>query len=169
MREPKILCEIRGDLFSIPVFECENCKKEMADWIEQDDLLVCPECEFKAGTIDADEFLKIRYHAFMFKTGRAEIRDGEIYVALDNDKFPWEKTNEDYRRSREYKEWRTSVFERDGYKCQICGQVGGGLNAHHIKTFKEYPDLRFDVDNGITLCEKCHRELHKKIRREKKK
>lgn len=61
-----------------------------------------------------------------------------------------------------YKIWRKSVFERDGYHCLICGQVGGDLNAHHIKSYKDYPILRYWVDNGITLCVKCHKMEHKK-------
>ena len=54
------------------------------------------------------------------------------------------------------------VFERDNFKCQVCGKVGGELNAHHIKEFSEYPELRFEVDNGITLCVNCHKKIHGK-------
>ena len=68
------------------------------------------------------------------------------------------------RNSGNYKHWRRKVFERDEYTCMHCGQIGGILNAHHIKPFCLYPDLRFDVDNGITLCKKCHNKLHKKER-----
>ena len=64
----------------------------------------------------------------------------------------------------EYKAWRRDVFERDSYTCQYCGQIGGKLNAHHIKPYAYYPDLRTDLDNGITLCVKCHRAVHRRRR-----
>lgn len=64
--------------------------------------------------------------------------------------------NKAIRESFEYEEWRKSVFERDLYTCQFCGEVGGKLNADHIKRFSDYPELRLEVSNGRTLCEPCH-------------
>lgn len=56
----------------------------------------------------------------------------------------------------EYKKWRKDVFERDNYTCQECGQVGGYLIAHHIKGWTKYPKFRYILNNGKTLCKKCH-------------
>ena len=66
--------------------------------------------------------------------------------------------NRGMRHSEEYRLWRRSVFERDGFKCQICGDdKGGNLNAHHIKEWANYPESRFSLDNGKTLCDLCHK------------
>jgi len=66
------------------------------------------------------------------------------------------------RTSTKMRRWREKVFKRDHYTCQICGDnKGGNLVAHHIKAFYKYIELRFAVGNGITLCVKCHKNIHK--------
>lgn len=62
------------------------------------------------------------------------------------------------RNSLEYKLWRKSVFERDNYTCVFCEVKGGMLVADHIKPFSLFPELRFILDNGRTLCDPCHRK-----------
>jgi hypothetical protein len=58
-------------------------------------------------------------------------------------------------------EWRIAVFVRDNHICQQCGNKGE-IHAHHIKAFAEYPDERFNIENGITLCIDCHGKIHNK-------
>jgi 5-methylcytosine-specific restriction endonuclease McrA len=61
-----------------------------------------------------------------------------------------------------YRKWREAVLARDGYRCRQCGTTSEPLNAHHIKGWTRYPALRFDVSNGLTLCEPCHNSVHSK-------
>lgn len=68
-----------------------------------------------------------------------------------------------FRQSKVYKIWRQSVFQRDSYTCISCGNKNGKgktvkLNAHHIKPFSLFPELRLAIDNGVTLCVSCHRK-----------
>lgn len=67
------------------------------------------------------------------------------------------------RKYTEYYEWRKSVYKRDNYTCQYCGDnKGGNLVAHHIYNYSEHEDLRTNIDNGVTLCETCHKNFHDK-------
>ena len=73
--------------------------------------------------------------------------------------------NQKIRGSVEYRLWRESVFKRDKYTCVWCGEVGGKLNADHIKPFAYYPELRFAIDNGRTLCVECHKTTESYLNR----
>jgi len=71
------------------------------------------------------------------------------------------KVNDKIRKSIEYKNWREAVYKRDNYTCQSCFEkegVSGKLEADHIKPFSCFPELRFDVNNGRTLCRECHKK-----------
>ncbi len=82
--------------------------------------------------------------------------------------------NKSIRSSLQYKNWIIHIFERDDFLCQECGNKGKKLNAHHIKPLhqllEEYNircleesficDELWDINNGITLCEKCHKKIN---------
>lgn len=71
------------------------------------------------------------------------------------------------RKSLQYEIWRNEVYRRDGWTCRICGKhcPKGTIVAHHIKLFSDFPELRFSVDNGLTLCRSCHARLHKELKK----
>ena len=71
------------------------------------------------------------------------------------------KEEKKIRQSIELRLWREAVFARDNWTCQKCGKVGGVLNAHHIKGFTAFAELRTSIENGVTLCKECHAEHHK--------
>lgn len=55
-----------------------------------------------------------------------------------------------------YKAWRESVFTRDNWTCQACSKKGVYLEAHHLKSWAKFPELRYELSNGQTLCVPCH-------------
>lgn len=70
------------------------------------------------------------------------------------------------RNSIHFKLWREAVFARDNWTCQSCHKRGGTiqLHPHHIKSFADFPELRFAIDNGQTLCSVCHQTEHGQIK-----
>ena len=146
------------------IYTCNHCGADIQESYPRyvdDERVMCPGCAFICGYVNEAEYLKEMY--FMSaKDYRACVHDGKVYVHSKKHKFPWEKNKKEVRHSAEYTAWRTSVFERDDYTCKICGVRGGELNAHHIRPFAKYPKLRLDIGNGITLCQKCHKSVHKK-------
>lgn len=65
------------------------------------------------------------------------------------------------RKTAQYFAWRFNVYKRDNFLCQVCNTNKNKLNAHHIVSYATDEGLRLDLNNGITLCEKCHKEFHK--------
>ena len=67
----------------------------------------------------------------------------------------------------QYHEWERAVHKRYKNTCQKCGETRTRILAvHHIKNFAQYPELRFDVDNGIIFCRPCHKLFHKIYKKE---
>lgn len=71
--------------------------------------------------------------------------------------------NKILRRSLKYRTWREAVFKRDNYTCVLCGARNGNgkyieLHPDHIKPFSRFPELRYEISNGRTLCIECHKK-----------
>jgi hypothetical protein len=94
-----------------------------------------------------------------------EFKKGDIRISGKNNpnwKGGVSEKNKIERNSDEYNNWRIAVYKRDKYTCQHCGKHCNkkDIVAHHIYYFSYVPELRFSVDNGITLCRSCHFKLH---------
>jgi len=143
-------------------YECNKCGEYIHESYPhynkpKEDYHLCWDCCFIEGEIGSEEYLK--FTGGLDAHCDAYVHEGEIKLVKKGRKPPWE-TKTDNRYNADYKDWRTKVYERDNYVCQKCGQKGGKLNAHHIKPYAEFPDLRLDIDNGLTLCEECHKKEH---------
>lgn len=152
---------------TIEEYKCNRCGRYIHESYphyndRENDYHLCWDCSFVEGKINEEKYL--RYSGVGIGNAHATVRDGKVVIWVGN-KPPWEKTDKDYRNTKEYRKWRQRVFKRDNYTCMKCGQRGGELNAHHIKLFSTYKKLRYVVDNGLTLCEKCHKRVHKKKKR----
>ena len=89
----------------------------------------------------------------------------KVYKGKNNPNYNPNITNEEREKGRVgigIINWRTEVYKRDNYTCQCCGDnKGGNLNAHHLNSYNWDKEHRTDINNGITLCNKCHKEFHK--------
>jgi hypothetical protein len=89
-----------------------------------------------------EQLIQERYKEYYIKTNKKLIN------------YDINATNTQSRRNK----LRAIVLERDGFKCVDCGS-SVALEVHHKKPVKDFPELEFDLDNCITLCRSCHREI----------
>jgi hypothetical protein len=122
-----------------------------------------PEISIRLGTISkAHERIKEMCKTGEFQRNRSAMLQG---VTIEEWKGFITPENKRLVASPEYKQWQQSVFGRDNRICQLCSKTKCPIAAHHIYPKAKYPDMVLDVDNGITLCDKCH---HKTIGNEDK-
>lgn len=110
---------------------------------------------------------KARTRAPVSKETRAKHRERMLLQPRGPDSPNWKGGRPWLRfKNPQYILWRSAVLERDNYTCQDCGRqckkYEKGLAAHHIKSYAKHPELRYDVNNGLTLCRECHMRLHGK-------
>jgi HNH endonuclease len=161
------------------VTSCLVCSREIIDYASQSLRVTCSrECKWEKDRTEIKhscDFCGKDVTVTPSRVKWSKIRgNGKIFCDKDCQRFGNSGENSHFwiddrskikspraARTMEYKEWRKAVFERDSYTCQKCGTVGGYLHAHHIKEWQYYPELRYDVDNGQTLCRRpCHKEVH---------
>jgi hypothetical protein len=155
-----------GDHFTTcHYYTCDNCGKELFeadnDYSDGKGYDLCRECAFALGKFTEKQFLDsigIGLDSF-----HAAIHEGKIIVWQGKPTPPFKRTDKQQRKTTQYVSWRNAVYERDNYTCQDCNVRGGVLNAHHLQGFKKHPKLRCKVENGITLCLKCHKKRHKRV------
>ena len=90
-----------------------------------------------------------------------------LFLGENNPNYNFDLSKEEREQKRlivgkiNYDHWRNYVLNRDNYTCKCCGDnKGGNLNVHHLNGWNWDKEHRLDVDNGITLCKKCHKEFH---------
>jgi len=105
--------------------------------------------------IKGNKFNLGRTHTEETKIKMSEGKKGEKHPLWKKDRNTLQK--QDRRNDSAYREWRKNVYQRDSYLCKINNQdCSGRLEAHHILEWKEYPELRYNINNGITLCKHHH-------------
>lgn len=91
-------------------------------------------------------------------------RTTKNFTGIKNPNYKIDLTDEEreiQRNTIENVHWRNDIYKRDNYTCQCCGDnSGGNLEAHHLYNWSENKKLRYDINNGITLCETCHKKFH---------
>lgn len=117
----------------------------------------CPDCQVVLGYRYAKHDGVVRCDSCSAKFYR-----GEKHHSWKPDEEKTVPINNNIRHSADYRDWRNMVFIRDSYKCQICGVNNNNLKAHHLDGFSVAPNGRFDIVNGVTLCNDHHIQFHKK-------
>ncbi|MEK4008329.1 homing endonuclease associated repeat-containing protein [Paenibacillus sp. FSL H3-0333] len=150
------------------IFKVNGCKLLDDKYINNKQVLnfICL-CGNKNGCIRLSDFLYGRRCKQCSNNKKSIVNKGRRYPNNSGVKHPfWNpaKTQEEREKGRlftEYKQWRKDVYIRDKYTCQCCGDTtGGNLNAHHLNGWDWCKNERFDLSNGITLCEMCHTDFH---------
>ena len=106
------------------------------------------------------EDLISRHRKFCSRTCKNKWQS-ENFRNKNNPNWKSDKIKVSFKGTVDWNEWRKKVFERDKYTCQYCGRVRCYLEPHHLKSKQCFPELVYEVLNGITLCKLCHRKLHK--------
>jgi hypothetical protein len=140
---------------------CEYCGQEIVLKITRDlnRKKFCSKRCRQLGRIARGEVMGIMRPELRALSFTPECNAKKAHVGENHPRWLKDRTQVRVQRTiAELRWWRKAVFERDDYTCQKCGVRGGRLNAHHIKSYVLFPELRMDVSNGETLCVDCHKK-----------
>lgn len=134
------------------------CSKECSNKFQENQVVF--NCEYCG---KESKMIKCRFENFKHHFCSMECR-AKWQVGENNTNYNPNITNEEREKGRHiegYDDFIMNVYERDNYTCQYCRKHGGKLNTHHLNGYDNYKDFRIEVNNGIVLCEDCHKEFHK--------
>lgn len=167
-----ITCPICGKKFKRTRKEIKYCSIKCGNKSleKQKATLVCNDCNKEYKLTPSQYYLhkkRSQKYNFCSKKCMSNFFKGENSPNWIKDRSKLKNPKHSIRWSKLMNDWRKSVYLRDNYTCALCGNRSSKnnsvvLNAHHIRTFKKYPELRFEISNGVTLCEKCHKKTYKK-------
>ena len=146
-------CSVCGNTYKVKLYRAlgsKYCGRECWERRNPPIVKTCPTCGKEFTTYKSQDFCFCSQSCARRGTRSNAYKDGRSML------------RQRARFGNELKEWREAVYKRDNYTCQQCGYHGSELHAHHIKEFAKFPELRFDIDNGLTLCVDCHGKLHGK-------
>ena len=122
----------------------ENMKKLRAEWEQK------------------EEYKLMQKEANIKRWQDEEYR--EAHSGKNSTSYNHDLTEEEREQGRSiegYNEWRNEVKEKANFTCDCCYKHGGNMNSHHLDGYDWCKERRIDVNNGVCLCENCHKEFHK--------
>ena len=165
------------------IFKCDNCGKEIS--IKQsyykEDLkhhFCCRKCSdeynhkinnisFKCDYCGKETITNLfQYNKSNGKHFCSQKCVKKYFVGENSSQYNFNLTDEDRLNNRNrgiyphYSIFINKVLNRDNYTCCCCGKHGGNINVHHLNGYNWDKEHRTDVNNGVTLCEECHKKFH---------
>ncbi len=146
------ICEVCGKTFEAQTYRTARyCSKTCWQTRRKPKIKICPNCHIAFDSHDKRAIYCSANCVYQHKVGPlSPVWKGGASLARAR-----------ARQGNDLANWRKSIYKRDKYTCQICGNTGN-IHAHHIKDYANHPALRLDVNNGLTVCIPCHETIHNK-------
>jgi len=120
---------------------------------------ICPECGQSFARREGETAANYQRKLYCSIKCSTKANPPPVLEGVDNPRYKGELARRKQGRGKQ-SSWARRVLSRDEAKCQHCGAVGVPVVAHHILSWEDFPELRTDVENGITLCNPCHFKEH---------